>query len=77
MLLTRLGGRDLPTVIVSHRTPHSVPGALHVPVPEGAPRWARAILAVLPGQVAAFQLATRRHVDLDHPHGLTKVTLTR
>jgi glutamine---fructose-6-phosphate transaminase (isomerizing) len=41
------------------------------------PEWLSPLLAVVPGQVAAIRLATLRGVDVDHPAGLTKVTLTR
>ena len=41
------------------------------------PEWLSPLLAVIPGQVAALRLATLRGGDVDHPAGLTKVTLTR
>jgi hypothetical protein len=31
---------------------------------------------VIPGQVAGLRLATLRGGDVDHPAGLTKITLT-
>jgi len=43
------------------------------PVPE----WLSPLVAVIPGQVAALRLAQLRGLDLDHPAGLSKVTLTR
>jgi len=43
----------------------------------GTPEWLSPIVAVLPGQLAAQRLAERRGVDVDHPFGLQKVTLTR
>lgn len=45
-------------------------------VPE-VPEWLTPLLTVVPGQVAALRLATLRHVDVDSPAGLTKITLTR
>jgi glucosamine--fructose-6-phosphate aminotransferase (isomerizing) len=42
----------------------------------GLPDWLAPLLAVIPGQAAALRLGERRGVDLDHPHGLHKVTLT-
>jgi glutamine---fructose-6-phosphate transaminase (isomerizing) len=39
--------------------------------------WTRAFLAVLPAQAAGLWLAERLGVEVDHPHGLQKVTLTR
>jgi glutamine---fructose-6-phosphate transaminase (isomerizing) len=50
---------------------------LALPMPAGAPDWLAPMLAVLPGQVAALRLGELRGVDLDRPHGLHKVTLTR
>jgi glucosamine 6-phosphate synthetase-like amidotransferase/phosphosugar isomerase protein len=39
--------------------------------------WLQAVLAVLPAQAAALWLAERLGVEVDRPHGLHKVTLTR
>ncbi len=41
------------------------------------PAWLAPIVAVIPGQAAALRLGELRGVDLDQPHGLSKVTLTR
>jgi glutamine---fructose-6-phosphate transaminase (isomerizing) len=43
----------------------------------GVPEWLSALTAVVPGQVTAMRLAGLRGLDLDHPAGLRKVTLTR
>jgi glutamine---fructose-6-phosphate transaminase (isomerizing) len=43
----------------------------------GVPEWLSPLTAVLPGQVTAMRLARLRGLDLDHPTGLHKVTLTR
>jgi glucosamine--fructose-6-phosphate aminotransferase (isomerizing) len=43
----------------------------------GVPEWLSPLTAVIPGQVAALQLARSRGVDVDEPNGLAKVTLTR
>jgi glucosamine--fructose-6-phosphate aminotransferase (isomerizing) len=48
-----------------------------VRLPQGAPDWVGAALAVIPAQAAALFLAQLRGVEVDHPHGLAKVTLTR
>jgi glutamine---fructose-6-phosphate transaminase (isomerizing) len=69
--------RGIRTVVVSRQAPDSPGAPLHIPIAADVPDWVAAILAVLPGQVAALHLASRRGVDLDRPHGLTKVTLTR
>jgi fructoselysine-6-P-deglycase FrlB-like protein len=37
----------------------------------------RPLVAIVPGQLWAFELAVARGCDPDHPRGLSKVTLTR
>lgn len=51
------------------------PGA-EVPVPDGVPDWLSPVPAVVTGQLLARALAVRRGVDVDHPGGLAKVTVT-
>jgi glucosamine--fructose-6-phosphate aminotransferase (isomerizing) len=48
-----------------------------VPLPAGLPSWAAPIVAIAPAQAAALRLAEVRGGDVDHPHGLSMVTLTR
>jgi glucosamine--fructose-6-phosphate aminotransferase (isomerizing) len=48
-----------------------------VPVDAGLPEWLAPLVAVIPAQAAALRLGELRGVDLDRPHGLDKVTLTR
>ncbi|HEY3920665.1 MAG TPA: SIS domain-containing protein [Gaiellaceae bacterium] len=43
----------------------------------GAPEWLSPLLTVLPGQLVALRLAGLRGGDVDRPHGLEKITLTR
>jgi glucosamine--fructose-6-phosphate aminotransferase (isomerizing) len=43
----------------------------------GVPEWLSPLTAVVPGQVTALRLTQLRGLDLDHPAGLRKVTLTR
>jgi glutamine---fructose-6-phosphate transaminase (isomerizing) len=76
-LLDRMRDRDLRKVLVSRQLPAAAADALHIPVPEGLPDWAATILAVMPGQVAALALASSREGNIDAPHGLSKITLTR
>ncbi len=47
-----------------------------LPLVAGVPEWLSPLVAVVPGQLAAFRLATLRGGDVDNPHGLHKVTLT-
>jgi glucosamine--fructose-6-phosphate aminotransferase (isomerizing) len=53
--------------------------AAHTPLPlvRGVPEWLSPLTAVIPGQVTALTLAKLRGIDVDRPHGLQKVTLTR
>lgn len=48
-----------------------------LPLVPRVPEWLSPLTAVLPGQVTAMRLAALRGLDLDHPSGLKKVTLTR
>jgi glucosamine--fructose-6-phosphate aminotransferase (isomerizing) len=48
-----------------------------VAIEPGLPEWLAPLLGVIPGQAAALRLGELRGVDLDRPHGLSKVTLTR
>jgi glutamine---fructose-6-phosphate transaminase (isomerizing) len=75
-VLAKAHERGMQTVIVSQEAPSLGPHDLHIEISPQAPHWVGAILAVLPGQIAAFHIAGLRGVDLDHPHGLSKVTLT-
>ncbi|GAB2456057.1 SIS domain-containing protein [Jatrophihabitans fulvus] len=47
-----------------------------VPSPNGVPPWLSPVVAVVPGQLVARALAESRGVDVDHPGGLSKVTVT-
>jgi len=48
-----------------------------LPLLPGVPEWLSPLVAVVPGQVMAMELARLRGVDLDKPLGLSKITLTR
>lgn len=48
-----------------------------LPLPAATPDWLSPLAAVVPGQVLALHLALARGVDVDTPHGLSKVTETR
>jgi glucosamine--fructose-6-phosphate aminotransferase (isomerizing) len=50
---------------------------IQVKLPPGLPAWVAPMLAVIPAQAAALRLGELRGVDVDHPHGLHKITLTR
>ena len=48
-----------------------------LPLVPRVPEWLSPLTAVIPGQVTAMRLTGLRGLDLDHPRGLRKVTLTR
>ena len=47
------------------------------PLVPDLPEWLSPLLTVVPGQVAAVELAKLRGADVDSPKGLTKITRTR
>jgi glutamine---fructose-6-phosphate transaminase (isomerizing) len=47
-----------------------------LPIVPGVSEWLSPLTAVIPGQVTALRLAKLRGRDVDHPAGLSKVTLT-
>jgi glucosamine--fructose-6-phosphate aminotransferase (isomerizing) len=47
-----------------------------VAIPADVPPWLSPVVAVVPGQLVARALAESRGVDVDHPGGLSKVTVT-
>jgi glutamine---fructose-6-phosphate transaminase (isomerizing) len=75
-LLATLRQRTVPAVVVAQSQALLEAADVAIPLPDGAPDWLAAFLAVVPGQVAGFHLAELRGVEIDHPHGLSKVTLT-
>jgi glucosamine--fructose-6-phosphate aminotransferase (isomerizing) len=48
-----------------------------LPLVPRVPEWLSPLTAVVPGQLTALRLAQLRGLDIDHPAGLNKVTLTR
>jgi glucosamine--fructose-6-phosphate aminotransferase (isomerizing) len=75
--LGAIAARVATTVVVSADARALDRATIPILLPEGLPRWVAVILAVLPAQAAALRLAERHGVDVDRPHGLRKVTLTR
>jgi len=69
--------RVVPSVIVSASQGALATAQVPVLLPAGLPDWAASILAVVPAQTAGLRLAERSGGDVDNPHGLRKVTLTR
>lgn len=65
------------TIAVSDRDDLLDAADVSARIPAGLPAWAAPMLAVIPAQAAALRLGELRGVDVDHPPGLRKVTLTR
>jgi glucosamine--fructose-6-phosphate aminotransferase (isomerizing) len=76
-LVRTLRERSGPAVVVAVDPGVLELGDVAVALPERLADWAAAFVAVLPAQAAALWLAERRGVEIDEPHGLHKVTLTR
>ncbi len=55
----------------------TVPAQMLHPLPDDLSSWAFDLVAVCVGQVAALRTGQAAGLDVDHPHGLAKVTLTR
>lgn len=75
--LEALRGEVGVAVAVSDRDALVEAADVGVRLPRGIPDWAAPMLAVIPAQAAALRLGEMRGVDVDHPPGLRKVTLTR
>jgi len=65
------------SVVVSDRDELVRAGDVGVKIPPGLPDWVAPMLGVVPAQAAALRLGEVRGVDIDRPHGLHKVTLTK
>ena len=65
------------TIAVSDREQLLDGADIGIRIAGGLEPWLAPIVAVIPGQAAALRLGELRGVDLDRPHGLSKVTLTR
>jgi len=76
-LLDKLGERQAECLVISDEETAKRHGVHIFPLPAGIPEWVSPICSVLPGQLFAFRLAEARGVDIDQPHGLNKVTITR
>jgi glucosamine--fructose-6-phosphate aminotransferase (isomerizing) len=69
--------RGARTIVISGDEGLLARGEVGLPLLPDVPEWLSPLVAVVPGQLAAFRLAQLRGIDLDQPLGLSKVTLTR
>ena len=63
-----IGVSDAASVLESAHT--------RLPLVGDVPEWLSPLTAVIPGQLTAMRLAELRGLDVDHPAGLQKITLT-
>ena len=76
-VVVALGGRGARLTAVSDVRAVLRGAQTQLPLVPRVPEWLSPFTAVVPGQVTALRLAELRGLDLDHPRGLKKVTLTR
>jgi len=76
-LAKELGERKAELIVISDE--EGILDRAHTPLrlPEGLPEWLSPLVAVVPGQLLAYQLALVKGLDPEHPRGLCKVTETR
>jgi glucosamine--fructose-6-phosphate aminotransferase (isomerizing) len=69
--------RGAPLIAVSDSRAMREGAEVFLPLPSDVPEWLSPLVAVVPGQLWAGDLARARGLTADAPRGLTKVTLTR
>ncbi len=65
------------TVAVTDRPELAAAADIGIEVATGLPQWLAPFVTVIAGQAAALRIGELRGIDVDRPHGLAKVTLTR
>jgi glucosamine--fructose-6-phosphate aminotransferase (isomerizing) len=75
-LVEQLKARGVEVVLIADDEALLAGATVPLPLVERVPEWLSTFLCVVPGQLAALKLAVARGVDVDKPHGLSKVTLT-
>jgi glutamine---fructose-6-phosphate transaminase (isomerizing) len=75
--ITAVAERGAHVVAITDDDVAAAAAASSLPLVPGVPEWLSPLVAVVPGQLLALQLARSRGIDLDNPLGLSKVTLTR
>ncbi len=75
-LIQRAKALEAELVVISDQVELCALAQLALPLPQGLPEWLSPIVAVIPGQILAWQIALSRGADPDRPQGLTKVTET-
>ena len=75
-LLEKLHERQAELLVVSNVEEAFAHAQNVMRLPEDVPEWLSPLLAVMHGQVFAMRLALARGYEVDHPRGLSKVTIT-
>jgi glucosamine--fructose-6-phosphate aminotransferase (isomerizing) len=76
-LLTKLQDKQAECIVFSDDATACQSTPFHVVLPTGVPEWLTPMLAVLPGQVLALNIALVKGHSVDKPRGLSKVTVTK
>jgi len=76
-LLTLLAERGARVLAISDVPELSARAEARIQLPSGVPEWLSPLVAVVPGQLFAGELALSSGQNPDSPRGLSKVTLTR
>ena len=76
-LLEKLREKQVELMVISNDEAAFVHAQNVMRLPQNMPEWLTPIAAVVHGQVFAMRLALAKGYDVDHPRGLTKVTVTK
>ncbi|HRE47620.1 MAG TPA: SIS domain-containing protein [Aggregatilineales bacterium] len=76
-LLEKLNERGAENIVITNDDAAAALGVRAMRIPAGVPEWLTPLLAVIPGQVFAYQLALAKGHSVDQPEGLRKVTITQ
>ncbi len=71
-----LAARGARVHVIAEREDVLARGVSSLRLVPGIPEWLSPLVTVIPGQLAAFRLATLGGIDVDNPNGLSKITLT-
>ncbi|HEX2618482.1 MAG TPA: SIS domain-containing protein [Phototrophicaceae bacterium] len=75
--LQKLKDRQAEALVISNEESAFATAHQSMRLPTNLPEWLSPIVAVMPGQIFAMNLAIARGNPVDNPRGLTKVTVTR
>lgn len=75
-LINEVRARGGEFIIISDDSSLLKQGKLGMQIPADMPEWLTPMVAIIPAQIFALRLAEAMGVDVDKPHGLSKVTET-